>query len=65
MKKNIAIATVTAALFGVLLYLYGGHATPAGQKPLTVLSQTELQNLRADFNSSASQLRMLVLLSPT
>ena len=64
-RGKIIFTAIAAAIFGLLFYLYGGHSAPAGQKPLTELSAAELQNLRAEFNNSASQPRMLVLLSPT
>lgn len=64
-RRNIIFGVVLAVAFGLLYYLYGGHSAPTGQKPLTELSAPELQNLRADFNLSVLQPRMIVLLSPT
>lgn len=64
-RRNLILAVLVAGAFGLLAYLYGGHSAPAGQKPLTELSAADFQGFRADFNQSASQPRMIVMLSPT
>jgi hypothetical protein len=42
-----------------------GHQAPAGQPPLADLSGESLDSLKADFNSSADGVRIILLLSPT
>lgn len=64
-RRSGLLAIVVAVAFGLLAYLYGGHSAPAGQKPLTEMSASALQTFRAEFNQSASQPRMIVMLSPT
>lgn len=64
-RNAVILAVVIAVAFGVLYFFYGGHAAPAGQKSLTELSVSQLQDFRADFNQSASEPRMVVMLSPT
>ena len=38
---------------------------PAGQPPLATLDGASMESLRADFNRSAAETRIIVLLSPT
>jgi hypothetical protein len=46
-------------------YLLPGHKTPAQQRPLSDLNDLSLPRFKADFNSSAAELRVVILLSPT
>jgi hypothetical protein len=64
-RKRILPAVVLLMVFGVLYYLYGGHATPAGQSPLVSFSTGDLTPLKTAFNTSASSIRVVVMLSPT
>ena len=43
----------------------GPGATPTGQSPMVTLNEQSLQTLRQDFNASADQTRVILLLSPT
>ncbi len=42
-----------------------GHTTPAGQPPLTDLTNESLTDFKARFNDAADQTRIILLLSPT
>ena len=64
-RKLLVIAVIAAALIGAAWYQFGGHRTPKGQPPLTDLNAASLDQLRADFNASAGEARMILLLSPT
>jgi hypothetical protein len=50
-------------VFGAVYYFYGGHSTP--KPPLASFSSGDLTPLKTAFNSSASSIRVVVMLSPT
>jgi len=52
-----AIVLAIAVGYGVF-----AHQSPSGQPPLAVM---DLAALKADFNRSSNQTRIIVLLSPT
>lgn len=58
-----ALLTVILALAGV--YFWGPSKTPAGQPPLSTLSEATLSNFQAAFDSAADGPRIVLLLSPT
>jgi hypothetical protein len=64
-RRNIALGLAALAIFAGLFYFYGGHQTPSGQAPLADLNTANLSELKNEFNGSHSNVRMLVLLSPT
>jgi hypothetical protein len=64
--KRILLAAVLAivlALAGV--YFCGPSKTPAGQPPLSTLSESTLANFESAFDSAADEPRIVLLLSPT
>jgi hypothetical protein len=52
-------------VFGAAYYFYGGHSTPKLQPPLASFSSGDLMPLKTAFNSSASSVRIVAMLSPT
>jgi hypothetical protein len=64
-SRSISLALSALAIFACLFYLYGGHQTPTGQAPLADLNAANLGELKNEFNGRQSNVRMLVLLSPT
>jgi hypothetical protein len=52
-------------ILGVGYHFYGGGSTPKGQPPLVSLNSSNMPTLKDAFNSSASSIRLLVMLSPT
>jgi len=64
-KRAIIIAEIALVLLLAGVYLWGPSSVPAGQQPLTVLSNSDLQEFAAAFDSDAEAPRMLLLLSPT
>ena len=62
---GVLIAMVVAGLGVGAWYLYGGRATPPGQPPLVRLNAGNFTELIDDFNAAASQVRVVVMLSPT
>lgn len=64
-RRNLLFAPVALGILGVLIYFYGGHQTPNGQRPLADLNSATLSGFKEEFNSSQSQVRMFLLLSPT
>ena len=67
-RRRLLIALVVIAAIGAGTFAwqrFGTHYTPAGQPPLAALDAGSLATLKADFNRSAGETRMIVLLSPT
>jgi hypothetical protein len=64
-RKRMLLVAVLLMVFGAVYYFYGGHATPKLQPPLASFSSGDLTPLKAAFNSSASSIRVVVMLSPT
>ena len=64
-KRTILVAAI--AVFGLLAiaYLWGPSSVPAGQEPLTVLSNGDLREFAAAFDRDADVPRLVLLLSPT
>ena len=64
-RKLILAAILAAALFGAFVYLRSGGQTPSGQAPLQALTAQNFPDIRNSFNSASSDVRVLLLLSPT
>lgn len=64
-RKIALVAVIAALLIAAAWYQFGGHRTSPGQPPLAELNVGSLEQLRADFNASAGETRMILLLSPT
>jgi hypothetical protein len=65
MRKSALIGFVGLMVAAFLAWRVLGHDTPRGQAPLTALMQENLSKFEDDFNKSADEVRVLVLLSPT
>ncbi len=61
--KRLAWLLGLAVAFGVAWYFLWSAVTPNGQPPLTRL--TSAQAFVSEFNRTASDVRMVLLLSPT
>jgi hypothetical protein len=64
-KRAILVAMIAFVLFLAVVYLWGPSSAPLGQEPLTVLSDPDLREFAAAFDSGADVPRMVLLLSPT
>lgn len=66
MKRKLTLYAALAfvLIFGAV-YLWGPGSVPAGQQPLTALSETNAGQFAAAFNGSAHSARLVLLLSPT
>jgi hypothetical protein len=64
-KRAIIIAGIALVLLLAVVYLWGPSSVPAGQEPLTVLSNRDLREFAAAFDGDAEVPRMVLLLSPT
>jgi hypothetical protein len=64
-RKRMLLVVALLMLFGAVYYFYGGHSTPKLQPPLASFSSGDLTLLKTPFNSSASSIRVVVMLSPT
>jgi hypothetical protein len=64
-RKSIGFAIVAIVLVAVAYRYFGTHNVPAGQPALVTLDAGSLDALRADFNRSAGETRIVILLSPT
>jgi hypothetical protein len=59
----VAVLAVVLALAGV--YFWGPSKTPAGQPPLSTLSEATFTNFQMAFDSAPDEPRIVLLLSPT
>ncbi len=64
MKYALWFVGVAIALL-VVWYLWGFRSTPRGQPPLTSLTQNNFDQFRREFNGTADDVRLVLLLSPT
>jgi hypothetical protein len=64
-RKRTLIAIAALLAIGVAFYVYGGHQAPIGQPPLASLTPETLSDIKNAFNAAKSEVRVLVLLSPT
>lgn len=66
MKMRVILAAAVAILVALAAaYLWGPPAVPAGQQPLTVLSDGGLNPFASAFDRDADVPRLVLLLSPT
>jgi hypothetical protein len=61
---GLGLATVLAAVLVGVYLSRAGHA-PVGQPAVTVMDNQALSGLQAEFNRTASGIRVILLLSPT
>ncbi len=64
-KRAVVVAVIALVLLLAVVYLWGPSSVPPGQEPLTVLSNADLAEFAAAFDSEANVPRMVLLLSPT
>ena len=64
-KAVILVAAITVLLGLAAAYLWGPPSVPAGQEPLTVLSNANLAEFASAFDRDAEVPRLVLLLSPT
>ena len=64
-RTRIVLAVVVLLVVAVVYRYFGTSQAPAGQPPLATLDAASLESLRADFNRSVAETRIIVLLSPT
>jgi hypothetical protein len=65
MKRTWTILLATAAVvLGGIYFTRTGHA-PAGQPSVVELNAATLPAFQAEFNRTSSELRVILLLSPT
>lgn len=68
MRRTMTAVFVVVAvvlLAAIARYYFASHRVPAGQAPLAELTINSLASLKADFNRSANEVRIVLLLSPT
>lgn len=64
-KRVLPVAAVAILLALAAAYLWGPTSVPAGQEPLTVLSNAGLPEFASAFDRDAEVPRLVLLLSPT
>lgn len=66
MKKRVILGAAIAIVLALAaVYLWGPPSVPAGQEPLTVLSNAGLGAFASAFDRDAEVPRLVLLLSPT
>jgi len=66
MKSRYIVGTVVVAvLLAAVLYLYGGGQTPSGQPSLRSVTDQTVADIKNEFNAAKSEVRVVLLLSPT
>jgi len=63
-KYTFWLVGIVAALL-IVWYLWLSKGTPPGQRPLTPLTQNNLDQFKHDFNGAGDEARLVLLLSPT
>ncbi|HEX4807923.1 MAG TPA: hypothetical protein VH325_03285 [Bryobacteraceae bacterium] len=64
-RKSILASIAALVVIGALVYFYGGSQVPSGQPPLARLTTQNLSQIETAFNAATTDVRLLVLLSPT
>lgn len=64
-RVGIWVCVAALAVIAARLYFHGDSQTPAGQPPLVRLTEQNLPLIESTFNSAKSDVRLLLLLSPT
>lgn len=64
-RKHLVGAIIGLVVLAALFYFYGGSQTPSGQPPLSSLTAQNVGEIRNEFNAAKSEVRVLLLLSPT
>jgi hypothetical protein len=64
-RRWMVVGTLGVFVALVVLPRFFTHNTPSPQPPLGFIDAGSLGTLRADFNRAASEVRIIVLLSPT
>jgi hypothetical protein len=64
-KRAVVVPVIALVLLLAVVYRWGPSSVPPGQEPLTVLSNADLAEFAAAFDSDADVPRMVLLLSPT
>lgn len=66
MKPRYVIGTAAVAvLLAAVLYLYSGGQTPSSQPPLRSVTDQNVADIKSEFNAGKSEVRVVLLLSPT
>lgn len=61
---SIVLAAFVVVVLGAIYFTRTGHA-PAGQSSLVEINSPALSALQAEFNRTSTNLRVILLLSPT
>ena len=65
-RRTWLIILAVVAIVGTLAWVQlGTHNVPAGQPSLATLTAGSVEDLRAEFNRRSSEIRLVLLLSPT
>ena len=64
-RKSTLWLIVVIPLLAVAFYLWGSSHTPPGQPPLMSLNNANFIDFQQTFNAAASDMRIVLLLSPT
>ena len=65
MRKALPILVAGILGIGAIAYYGASDRAPADQPPLATVDPGSLEQLQAQFNTAASETRIVLLLSPT
>jgi hypothetical protein len=65
MTRRALCLVFAIAILAVGLYLWGLSSTPPGQPPLVSLNEANVSQFQQSFNAAFSNIRIVLLLSPT
>jgi hypothetical protein len=61
----IVLLSMALLLVGAVFYFTGSGQPPTSQPPLVEITSSTLTALQSEFNHGSSELRIILLLSPT
>lgn len=64
-RKHLVGAILALFVLAALFYFYGGSRVPPGQPALRSLTAQNVGEIENEFNAEKSEVRVLLLLSPT
>jgi hypothetical protein len=64
-RRRTLWLVLAIGIVAVGFYLWGSSSTPPGQPPLASLSEANVSQFQQSFDAAISNMRIVLLLSPT